>query len=158
MVVIATRKHLFLYYLWICFKNIDSTWPHLRHFVFSSFNYIAASNNSLERWPFDEFLVNFIFDCLMWYSMNVKICCIWVNSNKFKTTFFFYHHLSTLSIFKIYVCVTILINFYCKYVFKKVKIKSFILYTVLSMYDFSLNCNLQCSYKILFLEIIFVMV
>ena len=62
----SNKKAFFFYYLWICFKNIDSTWPHLRHFVFSSFNYIAASNNSLERWPFSEFLVNFIFDCLMY--------------------------------------------------------------------------------------------
>ena len=34
---ITIRKHLFLFYLWICFQNIDLSRSHLRHFVFSNF-------------------------------------------------------------------------------------------------------------------------
>ena len=70
--------------------------------------------------------------------------------------FFFYHYLSTLFIFKISVCGTIFINFYCKCVFRKVEIKSFISNTLLSLHNFSFKCNLQCTYDKLFIEVIFV--
>ena len=65
---------------------------------------------------------------------------------------------STLFIFRISVFMIIFINFYSKFVLRKVSIKSFLFNTVLNMNSLTFKCKLQCTCNILFVTSNFVRV
>ena len=135
---------------------------YFKHFDFTeSFDLNSNPKSLFERSSISDFSVycSMCIAYLIDQSANAKICSIWINSNNFTTKLFlplivYFAYF----IFKIYVSMTIFINFYSKFLFRKVKIKSFVLNTVLSMQNFSFKCNLQCTYNILFTKTVFVRV
>ena len=64
-----------------------------------------------------------------------------------------YIFLPLFFIFRIFLYMSIFMNFYYKFVFRKAKIRSFILNTVLSMHNFAFKLNLQYAFNILFIKI-----
>ena len=61
----------------------------------------------------------------------------------------FYQFSSFFFTFRISVYMIIFINFYSKFVFRKLAFKSFALNTILSMHNFAFKCNFQCAYNII---------
>ena len=122
---------------------------HFKHFDFIEwFDLNSNSSNLFERSSISDFLVDLIICVYIWF-IHVKICSIRISSNN-SNSMSLCHKLPTLFVFKISNFMIIFINFYSKFVFRKVSIKSFVFNTVLSRCYLSFKCNLQCAYDVLF--------